>query len=190
MKSMFIFSDWHFCKVNQQLLHIDLQHISRYDESFCAGTYDSDSKVYVCGDARLGPVMLPACLPLTPLIDSSTTYARFGGLCPGKFLSKWTNYAPPGKSAWFVYPFADEFANNTAGIPIHGRLALNQARRLIAFGGITGNFVASTVTSYDQRALPLANLDFDSGDSLQVTYNYNVYEVKKPVVMVSGLLAS
>jgi hypothetical protein len=125
MKSMFIFSDWPFCKVNYQLLHVDLQNTSRCDESFCVGTYDSGSKVYVCGDARLGPVVLPACLPLTSFIDSSTAYAPFGGLCPGKFLSTWTNYAPPDKPAWFIYPFADDFANNTAAISIHGRLTSN-----------------------------------------------------------------
>jgi hypothetical protein len=170
------------------LLQIDLRNTSRCDTNFCAGTIDSGNKAYVCGDARLGPVILPSCLPLTFLIGS-TTYSRFGGLCPGEFLSTWTNYAPPGKAGWFLYPFSDGFANNTAGLPIRGRITLKPGVKVDRFGGVTGNFVAPAGSPYDQRALPPANLDFDAGDASQVPYNYHVYEVEKPLVAVAGPVA-
>ena len=126
---------------------------------------------------------------MTSLIDSSTNYSRFGGLCPGEFLATWTNYPPPGKSGWFFYPFADGFANNTAGVPIRGRLTLKPGALVDRFGGVQGNFVAPAGSPYDQRALPPANLNWASGYTSQVPYNYHVYKVKKPVVVVGGPVA-
>ena len=57
------------------------------------------------------------------------------------------------------------------------------------FGGVSGNFVAPAGSPYDQRALPPANLNWAAGNGSQVPYNYHVYEVQKPVVVVGGPVA-
>jgi hypothetical protein len=56
----------------------------------CAGTRDggSNSKQYICRDARLGPSKLPRKLPLSTFVES---YNRFGGLTPAQFLLTWTD---------------------------------------------------------------------------------------------------
>ncbi|KAH6514839.1 hypothetical protein HBI81_204280 [Parastagonospora nodorum] len=167
----------------------DLENSDRCDIDFCAGTIDSGNTAYVCGDARLGPVILPSCLPLSTLVGGSTTYGRFGGLCPGEFISMWTNYASAGEVSWFMYPFSDGFANNTAGSPIRGHMTLKPGTQVDRFGSARGNFVASAGSPYSQRALPPANLDFDMNDPTQVPYNYHVYEVEKAVVVIGGPVA-
>lgn len=118
---------------------------------------------------------------MSSLLDGSTSYHRFGGLRSGEFLSAWTNYAAAGQMGWFVYPFADGFANNTAGVPVRCRMTLKPGMLVDRFGSITGTFVAPAGSPYDQRALPPANLDFDSKNASHVPYNYHVYEVKMPV---------
>ena len=163
----------------------DLQN-TRCDTNFCAGTLDSGDAAFVCGDARLGPIVLPSCLPLTSLISSSTNYSRFGGLCPGEFLAAYTDYAAHGTAGWFWYPFADGFANNTAGVPIRGRMTLKPGTLIDRFGSVSGSFVAPAGSPYDQRALPPANLNWAKGNGMQVPFNYHVYEVQKPVVVVGG----
>ncbi|UZP39076.1 hypothetical protein NXS19_006892 [Fusarium pseudograminearum] len=56
----------------------------------CTGTRDggSNSKEYICRDARLGPLKLPRKLPLSTFVES---YNRFGGLTPAQFLLTWTD---------------------------------------------------------------------------------------------------
>ncbi|KAF2036134.1 hypothetical protein EK21DRAFT_53081 [Setomelanomma holmii] len=169
---------------------IDLQHHERCDQDFCAGTRNTSDPTYVCGDVRLGPAILPSCLPLTSVIDSISNYSRFGGLCPGEFLSTWTNYAAAGQGGWFFYPYADGFANNTAGQPIRGRLTLKPGMLVDRFGSASGTFVAPAGTPYNQRALPPVNLNFPPGNGMSVPYNYHVYEVKQPVVVLGGPVAS
>jgi hypothetical protein len=85
-----------------------------------------------------------------------------------------------------MYPFADGFANTTAGVPIRGRITLKSGILLDRFGGATGTFVAPARSPYDQRALPPANLDFDAKNGSQTPFNYHIYEVKKSVVVVGG----
>ncbi|KAH8708609.1 hypothetical protein GQ44DRAFT_627530 [Phaeosphaeriaceae sp. PMI808] len=184
-------ADYNYAKYNGTLpagykLDADLRNISRCDMDFCSGTVNSGNPSYVCGDARLGPVVLPSCLPLVSLVGSSSTYLRFGGQCPGEFLASWTNYAPPGQAGWFFYPFADGFANDTVGAPIRGRMTLKPGVLVDRFGSVQGNFVAPAGSPYNQRALPPSNLNFDSASSSQDSYNYHVYEVKKPIGVMSG----
>jgi hypothetical protein len=150
---------------------------------------DSGNGVRVCGDARLGPVILPSCLPLTAVVAGSATYSRFGGICPGEFLSIWTNYASAGKIGWYFYPFADGFANNAAGIPICRHMIIKPDPQVGRFGNAQGNFVASVGSPYNQRAFPPANLDLDVKDVSQVRYNYHVYKVKKLMVVIGGPVA-
>jgi hypothetical protein len=178
------------CLISLTFIQIDVQNRERCDQDFCAGTIDSGDRTYVCGDARLGPTLLPSCLPLTSVIEGTSNYSRFGGLCPGEFLSAWTNYASPGQQGWFFYPYADGFANNTAGKPIHGRLTLKPGMQVDRFGGVQGTFLAPAGTPYNQRALPPANLNPPPGNGTQVPYNYHVYQVNKPVVVIGGPVAS
>lgn len=157
----------------------------RCEVSFCAGTNMTGDSSYVCGDPRLGPTVLPSCLPLTSFF-SSTKYRRFGGLCPGEFLAKWTQSAPPGKSGSYFYPYSDGFANDTTGTPISGHMTLVPGTLVDRFGSPFGTFVAPAGTPYDQRALPPSSLGFAAANSSTVTFSYHVYEVQKPVVVVGG----
>ncbi|KAH7075470.1 hypothetical protein BKA63DRAFT_533171 [Paraphoma chrysanthemicola] len=171
-------------------LDIDLLNRQRCDQDFCSGTVDSNDSTYVCGDARLGPTNLPSCLPISSVVEGSSNYSRFGGLCPGEFLSAWINYAPPGRQGWFFYPYADGFANNTAGEPIRGRLTLKPGTLVDRFGGVQGTFVAPAGSPYNQRALPPANLNHAAGNRSQVPHNYHIYQVNKSLVVLAGPVAS
>ncbi|KAF2708358.1 hypothetical protein K504DRAFT_456374 [Pleomassaria siparia CBS 279.74] len=166
----------------------DLRNITRCGPSYCARTVDSGDPWYVCGDNRLGPVILPSCLPLSTFVGQGSTYRRFGGLCPGEFLAKWTQFAPAGQG-WFLYPYTDGFANNTAGDAIRGDLTLTPGMLVDRFGGTPGSFVAPGYSPYAQRALPPANLDFDARNASQVPYNYHLYEIRKPTVVAAGPVA-
>lgn len=164
---------------------IDLQDRERCGPSFCAGTNTTNDSSYVCGDSRLGPAVLPACPPLTSFF-SGTNYSRFGGLCPGEFIAKWTQSAPVDGVAFFEYPFANGFANDTTGTPIRGRMTLVPGTKVDRFGSAFGTFVAPAGSPYDQRALPPSNLGRPAHGNSTVTFNYHVYEVQKPVVVIGG----
>jgi hypothetical protein len=151
---------------------------------FCNGTTDSGDDFFVCGDKRLGPVELPYCLPLSTLVGDDSTYRRFGGLCPGEWLSLWT-----GSDGRTVYPYADGFANDTSGSPIRGRMMLTAGMLIDRFGGEGGNFVSPSGAPYAERVLPSANLDYDSGDPSQIPYNYHVYAVRRALVVLAGPVA-
>ncbi|KAF2829707.1 hypothetical protein CC86DRAFT_391802 [Ophiobolus disseminans] len=165
-------------------LDADLTDTHRCRPSFCAGTIDSNHSFYVCGDPRLGPVVLSSCLPMTP----HYSFNRFGGLCPGEFLATWTNYATPGPVGNFRYPYSDGFANNTAGEPIRKYMTLKPGVQLDRFGGI-GMFVAPARSPYEQRSIPPESLNWAHEDPLQAPYNYHVYEVQQPLGVISGPVA-
>jgi hypothetical protein len=71
----------------------------------CAGTNYTQSLIdtYYCGDIRLGPPELPKKGTVSDLIE---TYVRFGGLCAGEFLKRWTD--PTNPKHW-AYPSFDGF---------------------------------------------------------------------------------
>ncbi|KAK4463959.1 hypothetical protein QBC42DRAFT_264350 [Cladorrhinum samala] len=157
----------------------------RNTPSYCQGTaYNvTQTHKYVCGDSRLGPLYLPQIDPvLEPLFD---IYDRFGGLCPGAFLEKWFNVT----SKWWNYPTLDGFGLTDAGVPIQGNVTLQVGTLIDRFGGEGGAFVAPAGAPYMQRSLPPSNLNTPEGADSKYKYNYRVYSVSKPLLVLSGPIA-
>ncbi|KAK4161549.1 hypothetical protein QBC43DRAFT_323516 [Cladorrhinum sp. PSN259] len=153
--------------------------------TYCAGTGYNVSQIgkYVCGDSRLGPQFLPQVDPvLSPLFD---IYDRFGGLCPGQFLEAWFNTT----ARWWNYPEQSGFATTDDKVPIQGNTTLPVGTLIDRFGGETGNFVAPAGAPYMQRSLPPSNLNPPEGPDSKYRYNYRVYSVVKPLLVLSGPIA-
>ena len=60
--------------------------------------------------------------------------------------------------------------------------------KLDRFGSEYGSFLSPAGAPYSQRALPPSNLDTPTSDP-SYPYNYHVYEVAKPFVVLSGPIA-
>ena len=121
---------------------------------YCAGTaYNSSAtKIYVCGDSRLGPVKLPTGIILGDLVN---TYKRFGDLCPGQFLAKWYN----STAGTYNYPPQNGFQLDTNNSPIQGTITLSVGFQIDRFGSEYGNYTSPRGAPYMQRALPPSSLD-------------------------------
>ena len=126
--------------------------------SYCTGTSLNLSlaETYICGDSRLGPVVLPQFfLPLDPILD---IYDRFGGLCPGAFLERWFNTT----SKWWDYPPLNGFSvDEDTGKIVAANLTLQTGTFVDRFGSEYGSFLAPAAAPYLQRSLPPSNLDGD-----------------------------
>lgn len=150
--------------------------------SYCAGTAQNWTlyTTYICGDSRLGPVVLPQFfLPLDPILD---IYDRFGGLCPGQFLDTWFNKTGGG---WWDYPPQNGFSVDDEGEIIAANLTLQVGNFLDRFGSEYGSFLAPAAAPYLQRSLPPSNLNGDD----KFPYNYHVYSVVKPFKVLAGPIA-
>jgi hypothetical protein len=120
---------------------------------YCAGTLRNHSNHdYICGDPRLGPKRLPTKLTIGDIVDP---YDRFGGSCPGEFLSKWYNET---SKSW-IYPSNNGFQLSTEGAPISGKILLEVGVRVDRFGSEYGTFMSPALAPYLQRGLPPSNLD-------------------------------
>ncbi|KAK4227467.1 hypothetical protein QBC38DRAFT_536530 [Podospora fimiseda] len=153
--------------------------------AYCAGTGYNISQItkYLCGDPRLGPQFLPQIDPvLSPLFD---IYDRFGGLCPGQFIEAWFNTT----TKWWNYPLLNGFAKTDDNVPIQGNVTLAVGTLIDRFGGEGGNFVAPAGAPYMQRSLPPSNLNTLEGNDSRYLYNYRVYSVVKPLLVLSGPIA-
>ncbi|KAK2820060.1 hypothetical protein FQN49_007761 [Arthroderma sp. PD_2] len=137
----------------------------------------------ICGDVRLGPVVLPRRFPVS---NELRTYSRFGGLCPDEFILKWTGNLDP--SVWFKYPEANGFTIDTNGNPIMADTTFTVGRKFDRFGNPTGTFLAPLGAPYIERSLPPPNLA--PGSSGNYPYNYHVYEVMKEFKGGLGPVAS
>ncbi|KAK0643901.1 hypothetical protein B0T16DRAFT_494842 [Cercophora newfieldiana] len=155
-----------------------------YPTEYCAGTEQNASLYhqYVCGDKRLGPTRLPQTLPLDSVFD---IYDRFGGLCPGPFLTTFWNTT----EKWWIYPSDLGYTLNDEGVPIKGNITLRAGTLIDRFGGEGGNFSAPAGAPYMQRSLPPSNLDFPEGEYPYFPYNYHLYRVMKPFVVIAGPIA-
>jgi len=151
--------------------------------NYCAGTAYNSSliKTYVCGDPRLGPLILPTGIILGDLVN---TYKPYGNLCPGQFLAKW--YNSTGES--YIYPPQDGFQLNTDNSPIEGNITLPLGFQIDRFGSEFGTFTSPRGAPYMQRALPPSNLDTPQSSPLY-PYNYHVYNVTQSFQVTSGPIA-
>ncbi|KAF8858708.1 hypothetical protein BDZ45DRAFT_651075 [Acephala macrosclerotiorum] len=150
---------------------------------YCAGTLNNQTLIhdYVCGDTRLGPKRLPTKLVLG---SELATYDRFGGLCPGDFLSKWYNATTNS----YIYPIDNGFQLSTSSAPIEANITLPVGSLLDRFGSEYGSFMSPYGAPYMQRALPPSNLDTPAS-SPTWPYNYHVYNVTKSLDTLAGPIA-
>lgn len=162
---------------------------------YCAGTNFNKtlSHIYLCGDFRLGPVRLPTNHPIADLVDN---YDRFGGLCPGDFITKWWSI----RENSYNYPTQQGFSIDTAGKLIQGTVTLKAGVLLDRFGFETGEYVSPQGAPYEQRAIPPSNLNTPDGVGRFVNYqnerqnadlnsyiaNYHVYRVVKDFDALAG----
>ncbi|KAF9561119.1 hypothetical protein EC968_005835 [Mortierella alpina] len=143
----------------------------------------NSTKLYLCGDARLGPQKLPKIFPLD---DITHPYNRFGGLCPAAFLKEWID----PNTGWYRYPPKGGFQLDINGQPIQGNVTLHKGTLLDRFGSEYGNYLAPAEASYPQRALPPSNLDTPQDrDKNNYPNNYHVYRVVEDFVVLSGPIA-
>ncbi len=131
---------------------------------YCAGTANNGTlnSTYVCGDSRLGPVVLPSQPPTDGFVE---VYERFGGLCPGQFLA---TYYDPSAASW-KYPPYDGFQLDTAGQPIAAPMTLPTGMLIDRFGSEYGSYASPAAAPFMQRALPPSNLDTPPGSPVYVT---------------------
>ncbi|KAJ6568409.1 hypothetical protein DFH09DRAFT_434342 [Mycena vulgaris] len=145
----------------------------------CSGTVPTDPEFH-CGDARLGPVKLPKTGLLRNIVAN---YDRFGGLCPGAFLAKWTNRT----TGAYVFPPVQGFQLSTGSLPIDGNQTLVPGMRLDRFGSEFGMFLAPAFTPFAQRALPPSSLNDPVGGPAA---NYHVYQVERNFTVLTGTIAA
>ncbi|KAG6009214.1 hypothetical protein E4U21_003067 [Claviceps maximensis] len=147
----------------------------------CSGTTpDSPLAEEVCGDSRLGPVDVHT----STVIESLTrTWQRLGGLCPSKFLDKWTN--PNGK---FKYPEQDGFQLDANQHAIKQDAVLCPGKLIDRFGSEGGSFLAPAGMRYETRSIPPQNLATRK-DSNSTPFNYHVYMVLKALPVTAGCVA-
>ncbi|KAK3393377.1 hypothetical protein B0H63DRAFT_362194, partial [Podospora didyma] len=159
--------------------------------SYCTGTRYNQSQedTYVCGDNRLGPVVLPTYLePLGSVVE---LYERFGGLCPGEFLTKhWNDSHVDARthqvSPSYEYPAYGGFSLDANGHPIQANFTLEKDTYIDRFGSEGGNYTSPFGSPYIQRALPPNSLNtYPNGHA----FNYYVYRVVKSFVVLSGPIA-
>ncbi|KAK5658336.1 hypothetical protein OQA88_2312 [Cercophora sp. LCS_1] len=137
---------------------------------------------YVCGDYRLGPVQLPQNPPLENFFD---LYTRFGGVCPGEFLTQFWN----NNTNWWNYPNNLGYTMNENFEPIKGEIQLQFGTLVDRFGGEGGNFTAPAGTGYRQRSLPPTNLEEPDDEYPVYPYEYHLYRVMKPLPVYVGPVA-
>ncbi|CAK7236474.1 hypothetical protein SBRCBS47491_009649 [Sporothrix bragantina] len=151
---------------------------------YCAGTVNNGTlnSTYVCGDSRLGPVVLPDHPPTDGIVE---IYNRFGGLCPGQFLATYYDLTVNG----WKYPPYDGFQLDTAGQPIAAAMTLPVGLLIDRFGSEYGSYASPAAAPFMQRALPPSNLDTPP-DNPAYPFNYHIYRVTEAFEVVAGPTAS
>ncbi|KAH8828081.1 hypothetical protein DL96DRAFT_1815364 [Flagelloscypha sp. PMI_526] len=172
-----------FPLADRQEIEVESSLRHRCGTGYCNGANFMDPK-YLCGDARLGPKVLPGPR-FDPIDDVVGKYHRLGGLCPDAFLSRWFNTT----TGYYNYPPENGFQLSTSGQPIHGKQYLGIGSRLDRFGSEFGFFLAPAGSPFSQRALPPSNLDWPEDALPRIPYNYHVYEVTREFEVMSGPIA-
>ena len=124
----------------------------------CSGTNQSSSPLdYICGDPRLGPVILPKVFPMLSLVSD---YDRFGGEPPGVFLAKWTNRT----TGQYIYPPQNGFQLDVFGKPILGNMTLVPGTKIDRFGSEYGEH--NSVRSIILPPLPSSKTSLNSSEPI------------------------
>ncbi|KAF5524562.1 hypothetical protein CGCA056_v005303 [Colletotrichum aenigma] len=161
----------------------DFDHCPDYCAGTSNGTDGSDSSAYVCGDKRLGPVVMPTEGPVKDLL---TTYRYLGGLCPQHFLKKYTNRPNDTSLAKYEYPKDSGFTYDTPGAIANHTYTLETGTYVDRFGSERGTYLAPAGTPYAMRSLPPDNLiTYDQSHP----YNYYVYKVAIDFEVGAGPIA-
>ncbi|GAB0134302.1 hypothetical protein EsDP_00002680 [Epichloe bromicola] len=148
----------------------------------CKGTISDSSLVdeVFCGDQRLGPVDVHA----TRTIDLMTkAWSRLGGLCPGKWLEKWTT-----NDGRFVYPGEDGFQLDEKRTAVKQAAVLCPGTLVDRFGGERGAFLSPAGMPYEKRSVPPQNL-VTVKEPNSPLFNYHVYMVVKEMPVTAGCVA-
>ncbi|KAI6752316.1 hypothetical protein HG530_013685 [Fusarium avenaceum] len=147
----------------------------------------SQTKIYICGDIRLGPSRLPKKLPLGTYV---TGYDRFGGLSANEFLGKWWNTTERkdwkgemGEAGW-IYPEKYGFELDEEALPIKANVDLRPGMLVDRFGENTGRYISPATAPFAQRALHPQNLD--TGKNKEFPNNYHVYKVMRTFTVQAG----
>jgi len=152
---------------------------------YCAGTaYNSSlAQTYVCGDARLGPRILPTGILPGDLVHR---YQPFGNLCPGQFLAIW--YDSKSTPPKYRNPPNFGFQLATDNSSIQGNITLPVGFEIDRFGLEVGKYASPRGAPYIQRALPPDSLNTPQPNDSSPVYpfNYHVYKVTKPFQVLSG----
>lgn len=132
-------------------------NLNNNTEGYCAGTSFTPSllSTYLCGDWRLGPILLPSTPPLSSHILE--LYHRLGQLTPAAFLEKY--WRGDSLSGFWIYPEQNGFSLDVRDEAILGDLELPAGMLIDRFGSEYGRFFSSASAPYLQRALPPSNLD-------------------------------
>ncbi|KAE9578034.1 hypothetical protein CGCF415_v000840 [Colletotrichum fructicola] len=155
---------------------------------FCKNTYYNTNSAdksgnYVCDDLRLGPKTLPSAIPLQGIVGPDSTYRRFGGRCPGQYLTEFWGTDDKNKTGW-RYPIVLGYGIDTAGKPATFNFTLLPGVYIDRFGGEGGDYTSPAGTPYAMRSLPPWNLNTRSPND--PPYGYHVYRVAAPIVVQAG----
>ena len=123
---------------------------------------------------------LPTQYPLPGIIGNESTYNRFGDLCPGEFLTKYT--FPENGS--YKYPDYQGFLLDTSGKPILANITITPGTLLDRFGSEFGTFMSPIGVPYAQRSLPPTNLNAPVNSTFPA--NYHVYQVVQSFQVLAG----
>jgi hypothetical protein len=141
-----------------------------------------DPCIYVCGDKRLGPIVLPRIFPLSCELGPDSGYRRFGGLCPGEFLATYTN----ASTGQYIYPPMEGFQIDTTGKAIISSISLEAGTLVDRFGRENGTYMSPGEAPFAQRSLPPVQLN-DAPP--EYPDNYHAYTVLKTMVVQAGPVA-
>lgn len=126
--------------------------------------YNASDPLAICGDSRLGPVVVPSTVPLLSDLSSLTSsYDRFGGLCPDEYLDKWYNPTCAYRNGdgdcrpGYIYPEQDGFLLDDMNMAINASYTLVPGTLIDRFGGEDSrdSFFSPYGSPYEQRSLPV-----------------------------------
>lgn len=122
---------------------------------------------------------MPTALPLTAIAGKVSNYHRFAGLCPGKFLAKYTS----SETGLYSYTLFDGYQHSASVQPIEADMILKPGVLLHRFASEYGLFLGAAGAPYSERSLPPSNPNSMPNESYP--FHYRMYEVARPFAVVA-----